>query len=245
MVSENPAHVREWSFAEFHAYIARWFHIEHHFIFVPSPGDPMPIVYPVESAPEFRSSFPFTPPIRMLSTSSATRASIECLQLQTFEYYRRRRRLSLRRCGQSGGAGGRRGTRAHSRSGSAAARNAAAKNAAGDILIFMDADTSAHPDTLDRIAPKFKENPELDAVIGSYDQQPSAPRLVGRFREPPRTVLPSPGVALARPHSGCLRRSAQKPVPDLGRLGRAPFPRPSIEDVELVCVFDHAAVRFI
>jgi glycosyltransferase involved in cell wall biosynthesis len=36
------------------------------------------------------------------------------------------------------------------RSGSAAARNAAAKNAAGDILIFMDADTSVHPDTLDR-----------------------------------------------------------------------------------------------
>jgi len=29
---KNPAHVREWSFAEFHAYIAQWFHIEEHFI---------------------------------------------------------------------------------------------------------------------------------------------------------------------------------------------------------------------
>jgi hypothetical protein len=29
---KNPAHVREWSFVEFHAYIARWFHIENHFI---------------------------------------------------------------------------------------------------------------------------------------------------------------------------------------------------------------------
>jgi len=29
---KNPAHVREWSFAEFHAYIAPWFHIEHYFI---------------------------------------------------------------------------------------------------------------------------------------------------------------------------------------------------------------------
>ena len=29
---KNPAHVREWSFVEFHAYIAHWFHIENHFI---------------------------------------------------------------------------------------------------------------------------------------------------------------------------------------------------------------------
>jgi len=29
---KNPAHVREWSFAEFHAYVAQWFHIEEHFI---------------------------------------------------------------------------------------------------------------------------------------------------------------------------------------------------------------------
>jgi hypothetical protein len=28
----NPAHVREWSFAEFHAYIAQWFQIKEHFI---------------------------------------------------------------------------------------------------------------------------------------------------------------------------------------------------------------------
>lgn len=28
----NPAHVREWSFSEFHAYIAQWFRIEEHFI---------------------------------------------------------------------------------------------------------------------------------------------------------------------------------------------------------------------
>lgn len=29
---KNPAHVREWSFAEFHAYIGHWFQIEEHFI---------------------------------------------------------------------------------------------------------------------------------------------------------------------------------------------------------------------
>ena len=68
------------------------------------------------------------------------------------------------------------------RSGPAVARNTAAKNAAGDILIFMDADTSVHPDTLARIASKFRETPELDAVMGSYDQRPSAPGVVSQFR---------------------------------------------------------------
>ena len=68
------------------------------------------------------------------------------------------------------------------RSGPAAARNAAARNAAGDILVFMDADTSVHPDTLERFARKFRETPDLDAAMGSYDRHPTAPGVVSRFR---------------------------------------------------------------
>ena len=68
------------------------------------------------------------------------------------------------------------------RSGPATARNAAAKNARGDILVFLDADTSVHPDTLERFARMFRETPELDAAMGSYDQRPTAPGVVSRFR---------------------------------------------------------------
>jgi glycosyltransferase involved in cell wall biosynthesis len=72
--------------------------------------------------------------------------------------------------------------RLHQRSGPAAARNAAAMNAAGDILVFLDVDTSVHPDTLERFARIFRQTPELDAAIGSYDQRPTAPGVVSHFR---------------------------------------------------------------
>jgi len=68
------------------------------------------------------------------------------------------------------------------RRGPAAARNAGAREAVGDIVIFLDADTSVHPDTLERFARKFSENPQLDAAMGSYDQLPTAPGAVSRFR---------------------------------------------------------------
>jgi len=66
--------------------------------------------------------------------------------------------------------------------GPAAARNAAAAQASGDILVFFDADTSVHPDTLHRFARAFSDDPTLDALLGSYDQQPTAPGHVSRFR---------------------------------------------------------------
>jgi GT2 family glycosyltransferase len=66
--------------------------------------------------------------------------------------------------------------------GPAAARNAAAARASGEILVFFDADTSVHADTLHRFARAFNDDPGLDALVGSYDQQPTAPGRVSRFR---------------------------------------------------------------
>jgi glycosyltransferase involved in cell wall biosynthesis len=72
------------------------------------------------------------------------------------------------------------------RRGPAAARNAAAAKAKAEILVFLDADTSLHPDTLDRLARKFQKETELDAVVGSDQeptaQEPTAPGFVSRFR---------------------------------------------------------------
>lgn len=103
----------------------------------------------------------------------------------------------------------------------------------------MDADTSAHPDTLDRIARKFKENPELDAVIGSYDQQPSAPRLVGRFRNLLHSFVhhrASPRATTFWAACGAVRKNRFR---DLGGFDER-FPRPSIEDVEFGLRLNHA-----
>ena len=117
------------------------------------------------------------------------------------------------------------------RKGPAAARNAAAREATGDILLFMDADTAVHSDTLSRLARKFEKDPDLDAVMGSYDQQPVAPGRVSRFRN----LL----------HSFVHHRSQRQSVTFWAGCGavRAArfwalggfderFPSPSIEDVE-------------
>src|ERR1700678_212677 len=61
------------------------------------------------------------------------------------------------------------------RSGPARARNLGAKEATGDIVFFLDADVCVKVDTLFKIAHSFNSDPELDALMGSYDSDPSCP----------------------------------------------------------------------
>ena len=66
--------------------------------------------------------------------------------------------------------------------GPAAARNRGAEQVAGDVIVFVDADVTVHPDALERIREAFAADPELAAVFGSYDDAPAAPQLVSQFR---------------------------------------------------------------
>ena len=68
------------------------------------------------------------------------------------------------------------------RSGPAAARNAGALPASGDILVFVDADIAVHPDAFQRIRAAFEENPALTAVFGSYCDSPAVEGVVANFR---------------------------------------------------------------
>ncbi|MCX6793616.1 MAG: glycosyltransferase family A protein, partial [Candidatus Gottesmanbacteria bacterium] len=54
--------------------------------------------------------------------------------------------------------------------GPAAARNAAARRAKGNVLVFLDADVTVYPDTMAAIAGKFKEDHDLTAVTGVWDK---------------------------------------------------------------------------
>lgn len=69
-----------------------------------------------------------------------------------------------------------------SNSGPAAARNRAAREITGSILVFFDADEAVHDDALVRIAKAFESDPALDAIIGSYDTRPEVTGLVASFR---------------------------------------------------------------
>jgi glycosyltransferase involved in cell wall biosynthesis len=57
------------------------------------------------------------------------------------------------------------------RFGPAPARNIGARAASGEIVLFLDADVCVSPDTISKIVTEFTQDPELDAVMGSYQSQ--------------------------------------------------------------------------
>ena len=68
------------------------------------------------------------------------------------------------------------------RYGPARARNLGAIAAGGDIVVFLDADVCVAPDTISKIVKEFAQDPDLDAVMGSYDDSPAAQNFVSQFR---------------------------------------------------------------
>jgi len=68
------------------------------------------------------------------------------------------------------------------RNGAAATRNRGAKEARGDILLFIDADVVIPPDTVGRVAEFFRTEADTDALFGSYDADPQERDTVSQFR---------------------------------------------------------------
>jgi GT2 family glycosyltransferase len=118
------------------------------------------------------------------------------------------------------------------RSGPARARNLAAGEAGGDVLVFVDADVELHLDSLQKFRRAFREDPSLDAIFGSYDDTPAAPGLVSQFRNllHHHTHQHHRGPASTF-WAGCgaMRRDR---FLELGGFATA-YDHPSIEDVEL------------
>jgi len=68
------------------------------------------------------------------------------------------------------------------RSGPGAARNLAAEVAAGEILLFVDADVVVKHDTLRKFAENFAEHPEISAIFGSYDDEPAEQNFLSQYK---------------------------------------------------------------
>ncbi|WP_372784722.1 glycosyltransferase family 2 protein [Phenylobacterium sp.] len=66
--------------------------------------------------------------------------------------------------------------------GPVAARTAGIARARGSILAFVDADVVVHPDALARIVERLAAEPQTAAIFGAYDDAPSAPAVLSRFR---------------------------------------------------------------
>jgi glycosyltransferase involved in cell wall biosynthesis len=124
------------------------------------------------------------------------------------------------------------------RCGPAAARNAGAIAAEGEIVFFLDADVAVHRDTLARALSRFDADPSLAALFGSYDDRPEAPGLVSQFRNLLHHFVHQRGdfkddIRPARTFwTGCgaIRKRA---FLDHGGFDPDLYRRPAIEDIEL------------
>ena len=117
-------------------------------------------------------------------------------------------------------------------SGPAAARNAGARVASGDILAFIDSDVVVEPDTLAKLRGAFEAEPSIGACFGSYDDEPDSHGLVSEYRNLLHHYTHQTGPRDATTFwAGCgaIRRDVFE---ELGGFDEA-YQRPSIEDIEL------------
>lgn len=117
--------------------------------------------------------------------------------------------------------------------GPAAARNAGAEAATGDVLVFVDADVAVHPDAFDRVEQAFVATPDLAALFGSYDDDPRGGTLVSDFRNLLHHHVHQTSAGEASTFwagLGAIRRDVFAAV---GGFDTARFQVPSVEDIEL------------
>jgi len=119
------------------------------------------------------------------------------------------------------------------RSGPAAARNLGARHAAGNIIVFVDADTVAIPDMLQIVRNEFERNPNIAALFGSYDDAPACADFWSSFKNLLHHHVHQSSQAQASTFwAGCgaVRKNV---FDDLGGFDVARYPEASIEDIDL------------
>lgn len=135
------------------------------------------------------------------------------------------------RSGEIAASFGFRVIRLESSRGPAAARNAGAVAARGRILLFVDADVVVEPDTLGTVASHF-EDPDVDAVIGSYDSEPSEPSFLSRYRNLFHHYIHQNSDSRARTFwAGCGAVCRERFL-EVGGFNEG-YRSPSVEDIEL------------
>lgn len=123
--------------------------------------------------------------------------------------------------------------RASERSGPAAARNAAAREARGDIVLFVDSDIVVQPTTIEQFVRYFDADPSLAGVFGSYDDEPHAANFVSQYRNLLHHFVHQTSERQSASFwAGCgaIRLAAFNAV---GGFDEVRYPRPAIEDIEL------------
>jgi len=119
------------------------------------------------------------------------------------------------------------------RAGPALARNAGARRARGEVLVFIDADVTVHRDAFVRIRERFETDRGLTAVFGSYDDSPTAPGNVSAFRNLLHHHVHQACAGSATTFWAGLGAVRRDPFLATGGFDPCRFPSASIEDIEL------------
>lgn len=119
------------------------------------------------------------------------------------------------------------------RSGPAAARNAGAACARGDLLLFVDGDVEIQPSTIPRVVSLLDADAGLAAIFGSYDDEPHAENFTSQYRNLlHHFVHQTSRRRSASFWAGCgaIRRTAFEAVQG---FDEHQYRRPAIEDIEM------------
>jgi GT2 family glycosyltransferase len=116
--------------------------------------------------------------------------------------------------------------------GPAAARNRAAAEATGDVLIFVDADVVARPDALAGMCRLLETEPDVAGVFGAYGLHPPEPDFMSQFRNLSHAYVHETGNSEATTFwagLGAIRASVFREACGFDERFRVP----SVEDIDL------------
>ena len=117
-------------------------------------------------------------------------------------------------------------------SGPAVARNRGAAQASGDVLVFVDTDVVAAPDSLSGLVGYLDAHPEFAAIFGAYDLEPAEPSFVSQYKNLSHACIHEMGNPEASTFwagLGAMRAEAFRKVGGFDER----FDRPAAEDIDL------------
>ena len=112
------------------------------------------------------------------------------------------------------------------------ARNFGAAQARCEVLLFIDADVTILPQAIEIVIGAFRREPQIDALFGSYDDEPTEPNFLSQYRNLLHHYVHQHGREDASTFWGACGAIRRDVFLSIGGFDQG-YTRPSIEDIEL------------